>query len=194
VKTRGVWGFRKRGKFLTIYNHYDSEPTALGLRVVKLVRKLSNAEISRYVDGVITVESADIPYSSVKHLLSMGTRRFIDSRLKTTRASAEECKLYDVFKYLSPTEVVEHDVNVFKDSTNFLYDGVFCEWGYLINLDDDTLEVYKGFNKDPNEAGRFVVINQEPTGSYSYGCRLNPDLKTKNERRAKKKFKNFSTP
>lgn len=29
----------------------------------------------------------------------------------------------------------------------FAYESLFCEWAYVINLDTDEIEVYKGFNK-----------------------------------------------
>ena len=31
----------------------------------------------------------------------------------------------------------------------FVYDSVFCEWAYVVDLDKMVLEIYKGFNSDP---------------------------------------------
>lgn len=30
---------------------------------------------------------------------------------------------------------------------NFALDGLFCEWVYVLNLDEDTLDIYQGFSK-----------------------------------------------
>jgi hypothetical protein len=48
----------------------------------------------------------------------------------------------------------------------FMYDSLFCEWGWLINLDNNTLEMYCGFNHEPLEEGqRFYKENQEPSNA-----------------------------
>jgi hypothetical protein len=36
-----------------------------------------------------------------------------------------------------------------QNSISFAGDSLFCEWAYVIDLDNEVLEVYKGFNKEP---------------------------------------------
>lgn len=55
---------------------------------------------------------------------------------------------------------------VLRDSTNFAGDSLFCEWAYVVDLDNRKLEVYKGFNTEPlDENERFANI---PTDGSEY--------------------------
>jgi hypothetical protein len=36
-----------------------------------------------------------------------------------------------------------------KNSIDFAKDGLFCEWAYVVNLDTNELEIYKGFKESP---------------------------------------------
>jgi hypothetical protein len=38
------------------------------------------------------------------------------------------------------------------DTRGFAGDSLFCEWGYVLDLDAEVLEVYRGFNKTPTPA------------------------------------------
>ena len=39
---------------------------------------------------------------------------------------------------------------------------LFCEWGYLVNFDERTLEVYRGFQTRKHSNGRFADFDDEP--------------------------------
>lgn len=46
-----------------------------------------------------------------------------------------------------------------NDSREFAADSLFCEWAYVVDLDREVFEVYKGFNHDPNaNAGAFATL------------------------------------
>ena len=48
----------------------------------------------------------------------------------------------------------------FADNEAFLYDSLFCEYAYIINLDTGNLEFYKGFNTNPKGKGRYVKLGK----------------------------------
>ena len=51
---------------------------------------------------------------------------------------------------------------------DFLKDSLFCEWGYVINLTTNRLEIYRGFQKQPQE-NRYKL--EKSHGGY-YNCAL----------------------
>jgi len=46
-------------------------------------------------------------------------------------------------------DMVQDGARHLKNSVEFAGDSLFCEWAYVLDLDNLMLEVYKGFNKDP---------------------------------------------
>lgn len=61
---------------------------------------------------------------------------------------------------------------VFDDKTggkiilnkDFAADSLFCEYAYVVDLDNNTVEFYKGFVQEPHNDGRFS--DMAPDGSY----------------------------
>lgn len=49
-----------------------------------------------------------------------------------------------------------------QNSLNFAADSLFCEWAYVIDLDKNTFEIYKGFNSIPlTNKDRFYFLMEE---------------------------------
>ena len=59
----------------------------------------------------------------------------------------------------------------FYDRLDFLYDSLFCEYAYIINLDSGYLEFYKGFNTDLKAEGRYAKFKSEDDSTY-FGVKL----------------------
>jgi len=53
-----------------------------------------------------------------------------------------------------------------KNSIDFAYEGLFCEWAYIIDLDSNTFEAFKGYNKTPVTEGRFLSSGIKEENGY----------------------------
>lgn len=52
-------------------------------------------------------------------------------------------------------KVIDGSAPAVKLDTEFAADSLFCEWAYVIDMDRCVLEVFKGFQKEPHQSGRF---------------------------------------
>ncbi len=77
-------------------------------------------------------------------------------------ASTNESFFYSIDKLYNGS----NDKLMIEDATTFLYDSLFCEWAYIINLDTQELEIYRGGNKE-KPLGRFKEIPMADSGYYA---------------------------
>lgn len=52
--------------------------------------------------------------------------------------------------------IADGEVEFLVDSSNFPLDSLFCEWAYVVDLDQGSVEVYEGFQKSPPKNGRWA--------------------------------------
>lgn len=116
MSTRGAIGFRVGGADRIAYNDGDSYPDCLGNRMMEFI-----------AEGI-----EQFGYSSW---------------LARTKQRVEALK--DI-PYDDDKEVIDQDpekllaAGVYMDRRDHMFDPLFCEWAYVINLDDEELEFYKG--------------------------------------------------
>lgn len=98
-------------------------------------------------------------------------------KLERLRAKVDNCFFSDSIKEPKDHHRRNHSVEVLTtiadsngpielvNSINFAKDGLFCEWAYVIDLDTNTFEVFKGFSKKP-VPGRFGPGEPDVDGYY----------------------------
>lgn len=120
----------------------------------------------------------------------IGVLRFIrDSNLFNFRRNVAECSFYteeELDKLCEvggpvPTELsrdtgssilymIRDNPYKLKNSIDFAADSLFCEWAWVIDLDANVFEAYRGFNTDGPGEGRFkdMKSTKDHAGGYRY--------------------------
>lgn len=148
--TRGFIGFVVDGREKIAYNHFDSYPEGLGAQALTWVRAASQdmETLRQQVRGLRMVTDADEPTQEDADRLEPWT----DLRVGERSADSWYCLLRRTQG--DPGAMLL--AGVIEDACGFPADSLFAEWGYVVDLDAETFEVYKGFQKEPHDKGRFA--------------------------------------
>jgi hypothetical protein len=159
--TRGLYGFRKNGVDKLTYNHWDSYPNCLGESMVKFCRETSIEEMNEIFDRIILVIEDSTP-----------TKEQIDECSEFYNGGVSTGQIDEWYCLLRETQgnpnVYKHGLRYMIDNQGFINDSLFCEYAYIINLDEECLEFYVGFQKEPDEYNRYGTGNND---GY-YPCKL----------------------
>lgn len=163
--TRGIMGLRIDGQDKLTYNHFDSYPDGLGVDMVRDIKAiLANEGIDWFKDKARNIKlvgknskPSDEEVEKLKQYsdLSVGEQSYED--------------WYSLLRELQGQLKAILEAGYMIDSHEFIKDSLFCEWAYIVNLDDMVLEVYTGFQKEKHGLGRYTT--SEPRDVY-YPCAL----------------------
>lgn len=145
MSTRGCYGFYRNGKDKIVYNHQDSYPEGLGKKIFWFVRDHTDKELKSLCDSIEVLDD--------------------EKDLPETDGKASFWELG-----------ISNDGLLFiEDSSTYLGDSLNCEWGYVINLDDGILEIYKGRQKESQD-NRYVDYTHASRMGY-HNCKLQNTFK-----------------
>jgi len=172
--TRGAYGFRSEGKDYLTYNHYDSYASGLGDSLVKQIK----AELATGT----TVETLRQQVRDMRLIARDDEQPNAEERAKFGHLWSNVSNGHDWYSLLREMQgnLFAHTTEgVMIDGNAFIMDSLFCEYAYILNLDEETFEVYEGFQQNLHNDGRYggEVPEPEPYPNGGipakyYGCRL----------------------
>lgn len=102
-----------------------------------------------------------------------------DSDLVSMDVSAKFKKTYPALSRdtgATVLELIQNGARHLQNNIDFVGDSLFCEWAYVVDLDNQVLEVYKGFNKDPLDISErfhsFGLPKESHRSEYYYPVKL----------------------
>lgn len=144
--TRGVIGFvgtLHNEQFHKVsYNHWDSYPSELGCRVVEYIQSKNSKEIRIDCANIELVSEGDEPTQEQKVACSLA------ETTDTNVGGQTEDDWYCLLRNAQGDLGLFAKIGYMIDSKDFLYDSLFCEWAYLLNMDTHELEIYRGSQKE----------------------------------------------
>lgn len=139
MSTRGFVGYQLHGTIRGWYNHFDSYYSELGLAVLDKFERHPQAELTDFFTKRLEL----LPDNDCQ--------------------SRHSYKIYhSVFNLNWATDCL-----ILADNSQFLYNGLFCEYGYVFDLDNDELQVYRGFFTRPQYTGQ-PCSNDNSNGKKYY--------------------------
>lgn len=148
--TRGFTGLVIDGVEKIGYQQYDSYPSGVGVQVLKELHEL--------------VKDMDLFKEKARELqvvsnVAPPTADQIERLAEFTDLGVSNQSTDDWYCVLRSTQGSIREIvraGFVEDHSNFPLDSLFCEYGYLVDLDRGTFEVYEGFQQDIPKAGRWA--------------------------------------
>lgn len=141
MSTRGYLGIKKKGQLKGYYNHFDSYLEGLGTDIVDYLNSLNRENkikiLSDTFDRIILVGDETPTNHQIADCMDAGT---VDLEVSNK-------DLHDWYCLLRYTQgdlswYVEEKINYMLNGNEFLNDDISCEYGYVINLDTEMLDIY----------------------------------------------------
>ena len=160
--TRHITAVVAEGEFVVAqYGQWDGYPTGAGNDIVDIISgKIGQLKAS--LKHIVLVESDTVErYWTECGAGDWGADMETCQRFKAKHRTLDRDTGPDVLNILIHTEVpVELYLNV-----DFIADGLFCEWVYVVDLDSGMFEIYQGFQTHPSE-NRFSTMFEKAMNGY----------------------------
>jgi hypothetical protein len=151
------------------YGQWDGFPDGQGITILTFLQDKSNVEKLKQIIPNIRFEKEQDTKEKKEFAKSLGATNgcldykqaaLYDKQYPLENPNLGAGVLNKLLEYNNETEIV------LVDSENFARESLFCQWAYVIDLDKNTLEVYKGLNRlEVSKEERFYHLN-DPKNNY----------------------------
>jgi hypothetical protein len=161
MSTRGFLGFIADQHETITYVHHDAYPGGLGADTLDWARTVTDWDtVRQQAAAIVHIDGDVMPTDEQRAALAEYARDGVGGP-KSEPGEEWYRLLYGTFGDPGATlaaGLAPHDPNWPGDS-------LYCEWGYLIDCDTKTFEVYQGFQEFPVK-GRFADRKVHPRSGY----------------------------
>lgn len=142
MSTRGYLGIKKKGELKGQYNHFDSYISGLGKELILYLNTLNKENmieiLNKTFDYIELIDENSTP--TREQILYCKQCEVIDLSVSSQSVSDWYCLLRDTQGRLDL--YIDNKCKYMLNGNDFLQDDVFCEYGYVINLDTNKLDIY----------------------------------------------------
>ena len=174
--TRSISGVRINGTDKLSYNYFVGYPSAFGATIYEELSAFFKdrdyagciGELRHRAHGLRLVTADEKPSDADIHYLdTTGATDF-------TVASGSVDDWYCLTRQHHGSILKRLMAAIATDEHEFILDSLMCKYGYILNLDDETLEFYVGFQKTRHTRGRYAgeEVENDAAGDIWYPCAL----------------------
>ena len=161
--TRGAVGLKVNSKYKIAYNHFDSYPDGLGQEVVDWIKTVMDWETLKERAKKVKMVNERTHKAKPEHIekyKGYANTTVDDGQLNNWYVLLRDIQGIDTFE-----EIYRGNLEHMIDAYDFLKDSLFCEYAYILNLNEHTLEIYEGYQKEPQKGNPF---GEEPDKNGYY--------------------------
>lgn len=151
MSTSGFFGWVVDGKEYITYNHSDSHPGGLGEDVLKWLHDADHQAMADRVRALTLVKANDEPTPE----RAKDVARWSDLHVNSGRG------WYAALRLAQGNLEAVLTSGYLIDNHEFPLESLLAEWGYMIDLDAQTFDVYQGFQKTAPKHGRWAGLHPE---------------------------------
>lgn len=149
--TRGFLGFVAEGREVIAYNHSDSYPDWLGVNTLKWLGTANLDTAAQAAPKVQLVTDATPPTDEQIEALQ-------GSYNPRVGGPADRPTWYQLLRGTQGQLGEMIKAGYVEDGSGFPADSPFAEWGYIVDFDEKRFEVYRGFQREQHQDGRFAKL------------------------------------